>query len=214
MTVPLSKVTVLILDDNPIVLKLGRALLERRTVHIRDTKADSEYNAPDVSGVVGNRALMSVPLLREAGDVLGQVQIGYQRIDSFHKLVVDQLPYGQIDPANLVQGLIELDGPDQDDPPIGAVGLARHPGVVEAGEALRQLQVVGVRVRHEHDAHRVRGDGALQGRQVPLVVGAGVDHDQRRPVAQDPRVGAGAGVRARVGRHHAPHGCHPSMLPV
>ena len=29
MTVPLSKVTVLILDDNPLVLKLGRALLER-----------------------------------------------------------------------------------------------------------------------------------------------------------------------------------------
>ena len=30
MPVSLSKVTVLILDDNPLVLKLGRALLERK----------------------------------------------------------------------------------------------------------------------------------------------------------------------------------------
>ena len=29
MPISLSKVTVLILDDNPLVLKLGRALLER-----------------------------------------------------------------------------------------------------------------------------------------------------------------------------------------
>ena len=57
-----------------------------------------------------------VPLLREAGVARGQIQVGYQRVESFHKLIVDQLPYGQIDPTDLVQGLIEFDGPDQDPP--------------------------------------------------------------------------------------------------
>ena len=41
---------------------VGRALLERRTVHIPDTNADPEYTAPNVAG---NRAMVGVPLLRE-----------------------------------------------------------------------------------------------------------------------------------------------------
>ena len=41
---------------------VGRALLERRTVHIPDTNADPEYTAPNIAG---NRAMVGVPMLRE-----------------------------------------------------------------------------------------------------------------------------------------------------
>jgi hypothetical protein len=42
------------------------------------------------------------------------ISVRFQRIHNFHKLIVDELPYGQIDPSALVQGLIEFDGPAQD----------------------------------------------------------------------------------------------------
>jgi signal transduction histidine kinase len=48
---------------------VGRALLEGRTVHIRDAKADPEYNAPDVLAVRGNRTMIGVPLLREGAPI-------------------------------------------------------------------------------------------------------------------------------------------------
>ena len=47
----------------------GRALLEGRTVHIHDAKADPEYNLPDVLKVAGNRAMIGVPLLREGAPI-------------------------------------------------------------------------------------------------------------------------------------------------
>ena len=47
----------------------GRALLEGRTVHIHDAKADPEYNVPDVLAVTGNRAKIGVPLLREGAPI-------------------------------------------------------------------------------------------------------------------------------------------------
>ena len=43
-TVPLSKVTVLILDDNPLVLKLGRALLEREGCTVLTAASWIEFN--------------------------------------------------------------------------------------------------------------------------------------------------------------------------
>jgi signal transduction histidine kinase len=43
----------------------GRVLLEGKTVHIPDCKADPEYRAPDVMRVSGNRAILGVPLLRD-----------------------------------------------------------------------------------------------------------------------------------------------------
>jgi signal transduction histidine kinase len=43
----------------------GRALLERRTVHIPDCRADPEYQAGDTLIAGGNRAMLGVPLLRE-----------------------------------------------------------------------------------------------------------------------------------------------------
>ena len=48
---------------------VGRALLEGRTVHIPDAKADPEYNAPGVLAVRGNRAMIGVPLLREGAPI-------------------------------------------------------------------------------------------------------------------------------------------------
>src|SRR5256885_11771306 len=44
MTVPLAKVTVLILDDNPLVLKLGRALLEREGCTVLTASSWIEFN--------------------------------------------------------------------------------------------------------------------------------------------------------------------------
>jgi signal transduction histidine kinase len=44
----------------------GRVLLERQTVHIQDCEADPEYRVPDVLKVAGNRAMLGVPLLRQA----------------------------------------------------------------------------------------------------------------------------------------------------
>ena len=43
----------------------GRALLERRTVHIPDREADPEYQAGEALKAGGNRAMLGVPLLRE-----------------------------------------------------------------------------------------------------------------------------------------------------
>src|SRR5262249_32537631 len=44
---------------------LGRVLLERQTVHIRDCQADPEYDVPDILTIIGNRAILGVPLLRD-----------------------------------------------------------------------------------------------------------------------------------------------------
>jgi hypothetical protein len=61
--------------------------------------------------------------MRDFLEMLGQlanqpdaVTVEYQAVDSLHKLILDELPYGQIDPNGLVQGLIEIDGPAQNPP--------------------------------------------------------------------------------------------------
>jgi len=120
--------------------------------------------------ILPNAAIPRVPLLREAGDVLGQVQIGYQRIDSFHKLVVDQLPYGQIDPANLVQGLIELDGPDQDEPPIDKVPLQWYFG----GQAYEVRKAIRIQYAYQKylDTGPVNASGSLFIGYAPAATGA------------------------------------------
>src|SRR5271166_1982910 len=43
----------------------GRALLERRPIHIKDCEADPDYNAPGILRTRGNRTMLGVPLLRE-----------------------------------------------------------------------------------------------------------------------------------------------------
>jgi signal transduction histidine kinase len=52
----------------------GRALIEGRTVHIPDVVADPEFNRPEAPAVVGVRAAVSVPLLRE-GNVVGILSV-------------------------------------------------------------------------------------------------------------------------------------------
>ncbi|HSG65272.1 MAG TPA: GAF domain-containing protein, partial [Gammaproteobacteria bacterium] len=44
---------------------LGRAVLERRPVHIPDVLADPEYNRLDLTNVRGFRTVLAVPMLRE-----------------------------------------------------------------------------------------------------------------------------------------------------
>jgi signal transduction histidine kinase len=52
----------------------GRALVEGRTVHIPDVVADPEFNRPQAPAVIGVRAAVSVPLLRE-GNVVGILSV-------------------------------------------------------------------------------------------------------------------------------------------
>jgi hypothetical protein len=89
------------------------------------------------------------------------------------------------------------------------VRVPGHPRLDLDGQPLREAQVVRVRVRDEHHADRRRAERAPDGRQVRVVVRARVDDDGHPAVAQQPRVGAGPGVRPRVGRQDAPDGGHP-----
>jgi hypothetical protein len=57
-----------------------------------------------------------VEIMRDLATQPNAVSVAFQRIDNFHKLVVDEVPYGTIDQNGLVQGLIEFDGPAQDPP--------------------------------------------------------------------------------------------------
>ena len=52
---------------------MGRALLERATVHILDAQTDLEYNLP-IQKVSGFRAMLGVPLLRQ-GTVIGVIAL-------------------------------------------------------------------------------------------------------------------------------------------
>ena len=55
----------------------GRTLMEGRTVHIPDLLADPEYRQPDaahVANVIGVRAGLGVPLMRE-GNVVGVLTV-------------------------------------------------------------------------------------------------------------------------------------------
>ena len=57
-----------------------------------------------------------IEIMRDLAIQPNAVSVAFQRIDNFHKLVVDEVPYGTIDQNGLVQGLIEFDGPAQDPP--------------------------------------------------------------------------------------------------
>jgi signal transduction histidine kinase len=50
----------------------GRAVLERRTIHVLDAATDPEYDMPDYQRVANNRTMLGVPLLR-ADIVIGVI---------------------------------------------------------------------------------------------------------------------------------------------
>src|SRR5262249_24451891 len=59
----------------------GRALLERRVIHIADLTADPEYALPEV--IIGKmRTAIGVPLLRET-EPLGVIYLARQRVEAF-----------------------------------------------------------------------------------------------------------------------------------
>ena len=52
----------------------GRALVEGRTIHIPDVRADAEYTFSDTINMAGNRAMIAVPLMRE-GNPIGVITL-------------------------------------------------------------------------------------------------------------------------------------------
>jgi GAF domain-containing protein len=60
----------------------GRAVLERRTVHVLDASTDPEYAMPDYQLVANNRTMLAVPLLRD-GTPLGTITLWKTRVEPF-----------------------------------------------------------------------------------------------------------------------------------
>src|SRR5262249_33937019 len=60
----------------------GRAILERRTIHVLDASADPEYAMPDYQRVANNRTMLGVPLLRD-GVSLGTITLWKTKVDPF-----------------------------------------------------------------------------------------------------------------------------------
>jgi two-component system, NtrC family, sensor kinase len=60
----------------------GRAVLERRTIHITDVTADPEYKFPESVKLGRNRTLLGVPLLRD-GEPIGVISFGRERVEPF-----------------------------------------------------------------------------------------------------------------------------------
>ena len=61
---------------------IGRALLERRIVHIADVLADTEYVLTDLQKLGGFRSLLGVPMLRE-GEPIGCIAVGRMDVRPF-----------------------------------------------------------------------------------------------------------------------------------
>jgi signal transduction histidine kinase len=72
--------------ENPIVPTrascTGRAVLERRTVHVLDAATDQEYAMPDYQMVANNHTMLGVPLLRD-GVPLGTITLWKTRVEPF-----------------------------------------------------------------------------------------------------------------------------------
>ena len=74
------------LKQNPISITrascTGRAMLERRTVHVHDASSDPEYAMPNYRAVAGNRTMLGVPLLRD-GVSVGTITLWKTRVEPF-----------------------------------------------------------------------------------------------------------------------------------
>jgi GAF domain-containing protein len=60
----------------------GRALLERRTVHVLDAATDPQYAMPDYQFIANNRTMLGVPLLHQ-GAALGAITLWKTRVEPF-----------------------------------------------------------------------------------------------------------------------------------
>ena len=66
----------------------GRTVIEGRTVHIPDVLADAEFGRPDAQQLMGFRAALGVPLLRQ-GEVIGVVNLFHPEPRSFSKQQIE-----------------------------------------------------------------------------------------------------------------------------
>src|SRR5581483_2017805 len=60
----------------------GRAIVERRVVHIRDVRDDPEYGLASVQKTLGFRTVLAVPMLRE-GEPIGSLSLWRRRVRPF-----------------------------------------------------------------------------------------------------------------------------------
>ena len=61
---------------------IGRALLERRVVHIVDVLADAEYSLPALQQAGGYRTVLAAPMLRD-GAAIGAIVVGRSEVHPF-----------------------------------------------------------------------------------------------------------------------------------
>jgi len=63
---------------------IGRALLERRVVHVHDVLADPEYTLSDIQKAGGFRTILSVPMLREGSEApIGALGVSRDEVRPF-----------------------------------------------------------------------------------------------------------------------------------
>ena len=66
----------------------GRTIVDRHTVHIPDVLADSDFNRPEAQKLMGFRAALGVPMLRE-GEVMGVLNMFRFKPGSFTKQQIE-----------------------------------------------------------------------------------------------------------------------------
>ncbi len=66
----------------------GRAVLERRTIHIEDTSQDPEYAWSDAQKAGNFRTILGVPLLRD-GEPLGSIALLRERVEPFSEKEIE-----------------------------------------------------------------------------------------------------------------------------